>query len=76
MKRFRAARDRGCAHLLAQQHADGSFGNLALGAIEYYKVPAAFQVCGEQKHIEGQFAHDEPALRPENHPANACLPSQ
>ena len=47
MKRFREARDRGCAHLLAYQHPDGSFGNPALGAIEYYKVPAAFQVCGQ-----------------------------
>ena len=47
MKRFREARDRGCAHLLAQQRPDGSFGNPALGAIEYYKVPAALQVCGE-----------------------------
>ncbi len=47
MKRFREARDRGCAHLLAHQHLDGSFGNPALGAIEYYKVPAAFQVCGK-----------------------------
>ena len=44
MKRFREARDRGCAHLLSQQHADGSFGNPVLGAIEYYKVPAAVQV--------------------------------
>ncbi len=47
MKRFREARDRGCAHLLAHQHPDGSFGNPELGAIEYYKVPAAFQVCGQ-----------------------------
>ena len=47
MSRFKVARDRGGAYLLAQQHPDGSIGDPALGVIEYYKVPAALQVCGE-----------------------------
>ena len=47
MKRFREARDRGCAYLLGNQHPDGSLGDPKLGAIEYYKVPAAFQVSGQ-----------------------------
>ncbi|MCL0099957.1 hypothetical protein M1O55_03715 [Dehalococcoidia bacterium] len=47
MSRFKDARDRGCQHLLSQLHEDGSFGSPELGATEYYKVPAAFQVCGE-----------------------------
>ncbi len=47
MKRFRDARDKGCAYLLAQQHPDGSFGDPQKGVTDYYKVPAAFQVCGE-----------------------------
>ncbi len=47
MKRFRDARDKGCAYLLAQQHPDGSFGEPQNGVTDYYKVPSAFQVCGE-----------------------------
>ena len=47
MARFKEARDKGCAYLLERQHADGSFGDPYLGVIDYYKVPAAFQVCGE-----------------------------
>ena len=47
MDRFRAARDRGGAYLLDQLHPDGSFGDPELGVFDYYKVPAAFLVCGE-----------------------------
>ena len=45
MKELRQARDRGCEYLLQHLHEDGSFG--AGTVAEYYKVPAAFQVCGE-----------------------------
>ena len=44
---FRQARDRGCAFLLECQHADGSVGPPQRGVADYYKVPAAFQVCGK-----------------------------
>ena len=47
MDRFAKARDRGGAYLLTQLHDDGSFGDLELGVMDYYKVPAAFVVCGE-----------------------------
>ena len=47
MNRFKEARDKGGAYLLGQLHDDGSFGDLDLGVLEYYKVPAAFLVCGE-----------------------------
>ncbi len=47
MKRFREARDRGCAYLLRLLREDGSFGDLEQGVAEYYKVPTAFQVCGQ-----------------------------
>ncbi len=45
MNTFRQARDRGCEYLLQHLCADGSFGNGTVA--EYYKVPTAFQVCGE-----------------------------
>ena len=44
--RFKDARDKGCAYLLELQLADGGFGDPQLGVTDYYKVPAAFQVCG------------------------------
>lgn len=47
MDRFREARDRGGCYLLRQLHADGSFGSPEAGVADYYKVPAALQVCGE-----------------------------
>lgn len=46
MNRFSDARDRGGRYLLGQTRANGSFGNPDLGVTEYYKVPAAFLVCG------------------------------
>ena len=46
MDRFKEARDRGCEYLLERQRADGGFGDPALGVADYYKVPAAFMVCG------------------------------
>ncbi len=46
MSRFREARDRGGRYLLGQVREDGGFGDAALGVTEYYKVPAAFLVCG------------------------------
>ena len=46
MSPFREARDRGGRYLLRQVHKDGSFGDPGLGVTEYYKVPAAFLVCG------------------------------
>ncbi len=49
MRRFKEARDKGCAYLLARQRPDGGFGDLKLGVTEYYKVPAAFLVCGESR---------------------------
>lgn len=47
MRRFKEARNKGCAYLLARQRPDGGFGDLELGVTEYYKVPAAYLVCGE-----------------------------
>src|SRR3989442_3558279 len=44
--RFREARDRGCAYLLRQQLPDGGFGLPERGLADYYKVPAAYLVCG------------------------------
>ena len=46
MSQFREARDRGCSYLLGQVHEDGGLGDPDLGVTEYYKVPAAFLVCG------------------------------
>ena len=45
MSEYKEARDAGCEYLLRQRHEDGSFGDGTVG--DYYKVPAAFQVCGE-----------------------------
>lgn len=47
--RFRTARDRGCEYLLKQLRPDGAFGPEARGLTDYYKVPTAFQVCGESR---------------------------
>lgn len=47
MDRFRKARDKGSAYLLAKQRPDGSFGEPSPRVTEYYKVISAFQVCGE-----------------------------
>ena len=47
MNRFREARDKGCGYLLKQLREDGSFGSPERGAVEYYKAPTAFLVCGE-----------------------------
>ena len=44
MSVYKEARDKGCEYLLRQLHEDGSFGDGTVG--DYYKVPAAFQVCG------------------------------
>ena len=46
MNRFREARDRGGRYLLGHVREDGGFGDPELGVTEYYKVPAAFMVCG------------------------------
>ena len=46
---LRTARDRGVAYLLDRLHPDGSFGDAAQGLADYYKVPAALQVCGEAR---------------------------
>lgn len=45
MSKYKEARDAGCSYLLGQLRADGSFGDGTVG--DYYKAPAAFQVCGE-----------------------------
>lgn len=45
MSDLKVARDKGCEYLLSQIHDDGSFGDGMLS--DYYKVPAALQVCGE-----------------------------
>lgn len=45
MSKYREARDRGGQYLLQHFRKDGSFGDGTVG--DYYKVPAAFQVCGE-----------------------------
>ncbi len=46
MSRFKDARDKGCAYLLQQVRADGSFGSPELGVMDYYKLPRAFLACG------------------------------
>ncbi len=46
MNRYREARDRGGRYLLGQVRDDGGFGDPDQGVTEYYKVPAAFLVCG------------------------------
>ena len=46
MERFRAARDMGCDYLLAQLHADGSFGDPGAGLAGYFFSPAALAVGG------------------------------
>ena len=45
-KRFKKSRDLGALYLLKQMNSDGSFGNIALGLAEYYKVPAALHCAG------------------------------
>ena len=45
MNKYKEARNRGGQYLLRQLHDDGSFGDRTVG--DYYKVLAAFQVCGE-----------------------------
>ena len=44
MNQYKEARNKGGQYLLQQFHADGSFRDQTLE--DYYKVPAAFQVCG------------------------------
>ncbi len=46
-RRFRDARDRGCAFLLDCLRPDGGFGDVEQGLAQYYKVPAALAACGE-----------------------------
>lgn len=46
-RRFREARDKGCAFLLDQLRDDGGFGDPEKGLLEYHKVPAALAACGE-----------------------------
>ena len=46
-RRFRDARDRGCAFLLDRLRPDGGFGDVEPGLADYYKVPAALAACGE-----------------------------
>jgi hypothetical protein len=45
VNKYKESRNRGGQYLLRQLHDDGSFGDGTVG--DYYKVPAAFQVCGE-----------------------------
>ena len=45
MKKFKESRNRGGKFLLKQLHDDGRFGDESVA--DYYKVPAAFQVCGD-----------------------------
>jgi len=45
MNKYKTARNRGGRYLLKQLHDDGSFGDGTVA--DYYKAPAAFQVCGE-----------------------------
>ena len=47
MDRFSHARDRGGQFLRQNLGADGSFGDPVAGVADYYKVPAALQVCGD-----------------------------
>lgn len=44
MSNYKQARDRGGRYLLKQMNEDGSFGDRTVA--DYYKVPAALQVCG------------------------------
>lgn len=46
VNRFKEARDRGGAYLLAQQRADGAFPASGPNIADYYKAVTAFQVCG------------------------------
>jgi hypothetical protein len=45
--RYREARNRGAAFLLAQLRPDGGFGPEDRGVSDYYKVACALHVCGE-----------------------------
>ncbi len=47
MKRFKDARDRGCAYLLTKRCSDGGFGIPEMGVNGYYKALLAFGVCGQ-----------------------------
>ncbi len=47
MKRFKDARDRGCAYLLTKHRSDGGFGIPEMGVADYYKALLAFGVCGQ-----------------------------
>lgn len=44
MDKYKAARNKGGQYLLERLHDDGSFGDGTIA--DYYKVPAAYQVCG------------------------------
>lgn len=46
-KRFKHARDRGCAYLLERMRLDGGFGVPEKGVTDYYKSLLAFGVCGQ-----------------------------
>ena len=52
MGRYGQARDKGGAYLLEQMRPDGGFGIPELGVADYYKVPAALQVCGHTERCE------------------------
>jgi len=45
MSKYKNSRNRGGQYLLKQLHDDGSFGDRTVA--DYYKVPAAYQVCGQ-----------------------------
>ena len=47
MNKYKNSRNRGGQYLLKQLHDDGSFGNQTV--LDYYKAPAAFQVCGQSR---------------------------
>ncbi len=47
MKRFKDARDRGCAYLLTKRRSDGGFGIPEMGVTDYDKALLAFGVCGQ-----------------------------
>jgi hypothetical protein len=49
LTRFKDARDLGCEYLLRQLRPDGGFGDPDNGVADYYKVPSAFQVCGQSE---------------------------